>query len=117
MTLSAAAKVRLVAVASVGRGVIEVQLVDGQSGRAIPNAMATLSGEPSPPEVDAAVEALLGAALVYEPALHPHADDDTPSWYTTWWGVSLIGVAVAAAATTTTLVVLNERDTEYRFEP
>ncbi|MEL7370280.1 MAG: hypothetical protein AAFN74_15275, partial [Myxococcota bacterium] len=77
--------------------------------------LTTLSQTPSSPEIDAAVQALMPAATAVDPQLAA-AVNPSPSWYTTWWGITLIGVA-AAAATTTTVLLLSDGDTEYRFEP
>ncbi|MCK6546629.1 hypothetical protein L6R52_12335 [Myxococcota bacterium] len=94
---------------------LALALYDGRTGRPVTGADGTLSVDPSPDEIDAAVTRLLAAAMVLEPALDPRSAE--PGWYTEWWGVALIGAALAGAAAATALVVRSRSDTTYGFEP
>jgi hypothetical protein len=78
----------------------------------VPEAEATLSGDPSPAEIDGAVARLIAAVELRDPAI---AQDDA-AWYESWWLWTIVGVAVVGGVATA--VVLTQRgDTEYRFEP
>ncbi|MEM7676382.1 MAG: hypothetical protein AAF449_10305 [Myxococcota bacterium] len=114
VALAKAAGTRFVAQATAQRGVIQLLLIDGVSGEPVTDGSATLSQTPSSLEVDAAVQAMIPAARSAAPNLD--IGSQQPAWYSTWWGITLIGVAVAAATTTTVFALSNDQ-TEYRFEP
>jgi hypothetical protein len=105
--------VRFVVTASVGQSAIALTMFDGRTGQPIVGGQATLSLEPSPDEIDAAVARLVESAAVVEPKVKPN--DDGPSWYTTWWGLSLIGAAAVGAAAATYLIVQGNAKTTYSF--
>lgn len=116
VALAAAAGLRFVAVADPSRSNVGVSLFDGRTGGPVTGGVATLSPNPSPPEVDAAVAQLVKAAIEHDPSIEDHLVQDG-SWYTSWWAFSLLGIAVAGAATATALVLTSNREIEYRFEP
>ena len=43
--------------------------------------------------------------------------DEDRGWYSTWWGITIIGVVVAGAAAGTAVALTREREIGYRFEP
>ena len=112
--LAQASGLRYVAVVSLGSGVMQVDLHDGRTGRPL-GPSATMSGDPAAAEIDAAVDSLMQRVLSIDPNLF--GTNDSPAWYGTWWGVTLIGVAVAATAATTAVLITRDDTTEYRFEP
>lgn len=116
VALARAAGLRFVALTDPGRSNVGVALYDGRTGAGVVGGTATLSPNPSPPEVDAAVTQLLDAAKGHDPAIESHLVQDS-AWYTSWWALSLLGIAVAGAATATALVLTTGGETEYRFEP
>jgi hypothetical protein len=113
--LSRVAGLRFVVTASVGSSGIGLRMLDGRTGQQIVGGEATLSVDPSPDEIDAAVARFIDAAVVVEPRMKPAGDG--PSWYATWWGLAIIGVAVVGAAAATYLVVQGNAKTEYTFSP
>ncbi len=94
---------------------VTLQMFDGRTGQAVSGARAVISGQPGPPQIDAAIENMMQAILLVEPDLLRRQDET--GWYTTWWGAALIGVAVATAAASTAWAVSRSGEVEYRFEP
>lgn len=111
--LARAAGLRFVAGVKANPSQLEVRLLDGRTGREVAGAEVVLSGNAGPQEIDAAVGELFNAALRLEPGLIP---DESPAWYGTWWGVTLLGAAVLGAAAAT-WVAVGQGGTEYRFVP
>lgn len=113
--LGRAAGVRFVALTTIGRGVVRIDLFDAENEQPVSNATATLSADPAEKEIDAAVQSILQGLLTVDPVLlDPNAGG---GWYSTWWGITLIGVAIAGAGIATAVVLTRPGETEYRFEP
>jgi hypothetical protein len=106
---------RFVLTASIGASGIQLQMHDGRTGAAISGASGTLSVDPSPDEIDAAVVHLVDAATLVEPRMR--GESASQSWYTTWWGITLIGVAAVGAAAGTFFVIQSNAKTQYQFAP
>jgi hypothetical protein len=80
----------------------------------VPHAEATLSANPSPAEIDAAVANLIAAVELHDPTI---ATSDGDVWYQAWWLWTIVGVAIVGGATATAVVLTRRGDVEYRFEP
>lgn len=115
VAVAQAAGTRFVLTAAIGSGEQRLTLYDGRTGQPAPQGAVTLSGQPSTQELGAGVEQLLQAALLLDS--EALADEDEGHWYTSWWGITLISVAVAGAAAGTAVALTRGGDTEYRFEP
>lgn len=113
--LAEAVGLRFVLTASIGENAVGLALADGRSGRAIAGARATLSLDPSPDEIDAAVQRIIGAVEVIEPELAAPAD--TTPLYGRWWALGLMAAAVIGAGAATYLIVQGNAKTEYQFSP
>jgi hypothetical protein len=115
VALSQAAGLRFVAVTRADRSNVSLIVHDGADGAPVPGAEATLSANPGPKEIDAAVAKLVAAIDRHDPSAVEAVDEGTP-WYASWWLWSIVGVAIAGGATATALVLTQRGDTEYRFE-
>lgn len=113
--LARAAGLRFVLAAALNSSQVDLQLYDGHSGAPLPEGRVVVSGQASPAEISAAVDNLRRVMLLAAPDALER--EDAPSWYSTWWGVTIIGVVVAGAAAGTAVALTAGRDTEYRFEP
>lgn len=113
--LARVAGLRFVLAAELAPTKIDLQLYDGRTGQAVSGAQATISGQPSPKEIEAAIDNMMQVVLLAEPDLL--RSQDQPGWYGTWWGATLIGVSVAIAAAGTAWAVTRSGTIEYRFEP
>jgi hypothetical protein len=121
--LARVAGVRFVLTASIGASGIALVLDDGRSGTPVLGAngtpvlgaSGTLSLDPGPDEIDALAARLTDAAAVVEPKIR--SQEAKSSWYATWWGVTLIGVAAAGAAVATYFVISSGTKTQYQFGP
>ena len=115
MALAQAAGTRFVLTAAIGASDQRLALYDGRTGQPAPQGTVVLSGQPSPAEVSAGVDQLLQAALLLDDGALD--EEGAGSWYTSWWGITLISVAVAGAAAGTAVALTRGGDVEYRFEP
>jgi hypothetical protein len=111
--LAAAAGLRFVLVADLGRSNVTVQVYDGRSGTPVDGATATLSSNPAPAEIDAAIAGILAKLESFDPSASAEAGEP---WYQSWWAISILGVAIAGAAAATAAVLATRGETEYRFE-
>jgi hypothetical protein len=115
VALAGAAGTRFVLAAALTSGEQRLTLFDGRTGQAAPLGPVVLSAQPSPAELSAGIDQLLQAALLMDDeALEGEGDG---SWYTSWWGITLISVVVAGAAAGTAVALTRGGDVEYRFEP
>lgn len=113
--LARSAGLRFVLAVRASPSQVELALYDGRTGQPVSSGQVTLSGQPAPPEIAAAADRIMQAILLHDP---DSLDLDAgASWYSTWWGITIIGVVVAGAAAGTAVALTAGRDTEYRFEP
>lgn len=114
--LGAAAGTRFVLGAALTSSQVELTLMDGRTGDRVPEGAVTLSAQPAAPELDAAVGQLRNAILLRAPDAFDRPDEG--GWYSSWWGITLIGVVVAGAAAGAAVAITQSGgDTTYRFEP
>jgi hypothetical protein len=92
-------------------------LLHDRTGIPIAAASARLPAAPTALEIDRALDSVLAAAALVEPALRPPAEGSSDHWYATWWGVSLIALAAVGAAGGTVFLISRAQQTEYVFRP
>jgi hypothetical protein len=112
--LASSAGLRFVVVAELGRSNVVLRNFDGRSGAPLAGAEATLSANPSDPELDAAATQLTSAAMKVEP-LMAEAPEEEGGWL---WPYGVIGaiVVVAGAGVATAFLLSGDGRTLYSFE-
>lgn len=114
--LARVTSMRFVVAADASSSGVQLVMYDGKSGAPIAGTESTLSPDPSIDELDAAATRMISSAMLIEPAIDPANLDDS-AWYSTWWGVGLIGAAAVGAAAATFAILQVTATGRYEFEP